>query len=92
MKPDGSGERILTTGFHNEGPTWAPNGRVLMFFRQNAGAGGPQLYSIDLTGYNEQLDRRPRASPPIRPGRRCSNSVAAMRREMWRGRRFLAAK
>ncbi len=28
MKPDGSGERILTTGFHNEGPTWAPNGRV----------------------------------------------------------------
>ncbi|MFB2553446.1 Tol-Pal system beta propeller repeat protein TolB [Ensifer soli] len=55
MKPDGSGERILTSGFHNEGPTWAPNGRVLMFFRQNAGAGGPQLYSIDLTGYNEQL-------------------------------------
>jgi TolB protein len=54
MKPDGSGERILTTGFHNEGPTWAPNGRVLMFFRQNAGAGGPQLFSIDLTGYNEQ--------------------------------------
>ena len=54
MKPDGSGERILTTGFHNEGPTWAPNGRYLMFFRQNQGAGGPQLYSIDLTGRNEQ--------------------------------------
>lgn len=54
MKTDGSGERILTTGFHNEGPTWAPNGRVLMFFRQNAGAGGPQLYSIDISGYNEQ--------------------------------------
>ncbi|NHT78047.1 TolB protein [Rhizobium sp. PP-F2F-G38] len=54
MKPDGSGERILTSGFHNEGPTWAPNGRVLMFFRQESGAGGPQLYSIDLTGYNEQ--------------------------------------
>ncbi|AGA64342.1 tolB protein precursor [Liberibacter crescens BT-1] len=53
MKSDGSGERILTSGFHNEGPTWAPNGRALMFFRQNAGAGGPQLYSIDLTGYNE---------------------------------------
>lgn len=54
MRPDGSGERILTTGFHNEGPTWAPNGRVLMFFRQNAGASGPQLYSIDVTGRNEQ--------------------------------------
>ncbi|NUS71614.1 MAG: Tol-Pal system protein TolB [Ensifer adhaerens] len=55
MKTDGSSERILTTGFHNEGPTWAPNGRVLMFFRQGAGSGGPQLYSIDLSGYNEQL-------------------------------------
>lgn len=54
MRTDGSGERILTTGFHNEGPTWAPNGRVLMFFRQPAGAGGPQIHSIDLTGYNEQ--------------------------------------
>lgn len=59
MKPDGSGERILTTGFHNEGPTWAPNGRVLMFFREAAGAGGPQLYSIDLTGYNEQVIKTP---------------------------------
>jgi len=54
MKPDGSGERILTSGFHNEGPTWAPNGRVLMFFREAAGSGGPKLYSIDLTGRNEQ--------------------------------------
>ncbi|UVC07389.1 Tol-Pal system protein TolB [Rhizobium sp. TH2] len=53
MRPDGQGERILTTGFHNEGPTWAPNGRVLMFFRQGAGAGGPTLFSIDLSGYNE---------------------------------------
>lgn len=55
MKPDGSGERILTEGFHNEGPTWAPNGRVLMFFRESqGGAGGPQLYSVDITGYTEQ--------------------------------------
>jgi TolB protein len=54
MRPDGSGERILTEGFHNEGPTWAPNGRVLMFFRESRGAGGPRLYSIDLTGYNER--------------------------------------
>ena len=59
MRPDGSGERILTTGFHNEGPTWSPNGRVIMFFRQPAGASGPQLYSIDLTGYNERLVETP---------------------------------
>ena len=55
MKPDGSGERILTEGFHNEGPTWAPNSRVVMFFRDTQGAsGGPQLWSVDITGYNEQ--------------------------------------
>ncbi len=55
MRPDGSGERVLTEGYHNEGPTWAPNGRVLMFFREHRGAnGGPSIYSIDLTGYNER--------------------------------------
>ena len=55
MRPDGTGERILTGGFHNEGPTWAPNGRVLMFFRESQGeSGGPKLFSIDLTGYNER--------------------------------------
>jgi TolB protein len=54
VKPDGSGQRILTEGYHNEGPTWAPNGRVIMFFRETQGAnGGPQLWTIDLTGTNE---------------------------------------
>ncbi|CDX45642.1 Protein TolB [Mesorhizobium sp. SOD10] len=52
MKTDGSGERILSSGFQQEGPTWAPNGRVLMFFRDSAG--GPKLVSVDLTGRNEQ--------------------------------------
>jgi TolB protein len=55
MRPDGSGERILTEGYHNEGPTWSPNGRVILFFREAQGAnGGPSLFSIDLTGYNER--------------------------------------
>jgi len=59
MRPDGRGERLLTDGFLVEGPTWAPNGRVLMFFRQTPGdaegkGGTSQLYSIDLTGYNER--------------------------------------
>jgi TolB protein len=56
MKTDGSGERILSDGYHNEGPTWAPNGRVVMFFRESQGAqGGPKLFSVDLTGYNERV-------------------------------------
>jgi len=54
MKPDGSGERILTEGFHNEGPTFSPNGRVIMFFRDPGGNSGPSLFTIDITGRNEQ--------------------------------------
>ena len=59
MRPDGTGERLLTRGYLVEGPTWAPNGRVLMFFRQDRrnsqGKGGvTKLYSVDLTGYNER--------------------------------------
>jgi TolB protein len=53
MRADGQGERILTEGFHNEGPTFAPNGRVLMFFRDPGGEAGPSLYTIDITGRNE---------------------------------------
>jgi TolB protein len=53
IKPDGSGERILTEGFHNEGPTFSPNGRVVMFFRDPGGNSGPQLYTVDITGRNE---------------------------------------
>jgi TolB protein len=54
MQPDGKGERLLADGYHNEGPTWAPNGRVLMFFRDPGGNAGPGLYTIDITGRNEQ--------------------------------------
>jgi TolB protein len=65
MRPDGSGERILSTGNLQEGPTWAPNGRVVMFFRQQPGAGGPKLFSVDLTGRNEQAIPTPNfASDP----------------------------
>jgi TolB protein len=54
MKPDGSGERILTEGFHNEGPTFSPNGRVIMFFRDPGGNSGPSLFTVDISGRNEQ--------------------------------------
>ena len=49
MRPDGSDERILTTSYLDEGPTWAPNGRVLMFSRETSG-GGAHLWTVDLTG------------------------------------------
>jgi TolB protein len=53
MRPDGSGEKLLTASYLDEGPTWAPNGRVLMFYRETPGdSGGPGVYTVDVTGRN----------------------------------------
>ena len=49
MRADGSDERILTSSYLDEGPTWAPNGRVLMFSREASGAGS-KLWMVDVTG------------------------------------------
>jgi len=59
MNTDGTGERLLARGFLVEAPTWAPNGRVLIYFKQNPtnddGSGGESyLYRIDITGFNEK--------------------------------------
>ena len=76
MKTDGSGERILTAGYHNEGPTFAPNGRVVMFFRDPGGSGGPSLFTVDVSGRNELRVPTP-DSPPTRRGRRCCRNARA---------------
>jgi TolB protein len=61
MRPDGSGERILSESFSVEGPTFAPNGRVLMFYREspardrNGSGYSSRLVSIDITGFNERV-------------------------------------
>ena len=59
MRTDGSGERLLTENFYQEAPSWSPNGRVLVFYRETkAGSKGEgfsaKLWSIDITGYNER--------------------------------------
>jgi len=56
MKSDGTGERLIAEGYLAEGPTWAPNGRVLMFFRETpvGNQSSVLLFSIDLTGRNER--------------------------------------
>ncbi|MDC2992395.1 Tol-Pal system beta propeller repeat protein TolB [Pelagibacteraceae bacterium] len=59
MEKNGSNERMIAKSFHVEGPTWAPNGRFLMYFKEERtaedGSGGESsLYFIDLTGYNER--------------------------------------
>ena len=60
MRVDGSGERLLTENYYQEAPSWSPNGRVLIFYREtksdSEGKGfSAKLWSIDLTGYNERL-------------------------------------
>ncbi|MEL7490770.1 MAG: Tol-Pal system beta propeller repeat protein TolB [Pseudomonadota bacterium] len=64
IRPDGRGERLLTESFLEEGPTWAPNGRVIMFYRQtptnrNGSGGSTSLWSVDLTGRNLRRVRTP---------------------------------
>jgi TolB protein len=54
MKPDGSDERLLTRSALDESPTWAPNGRTILFARQSPGAGRRRLFTIDVSGYNER--------------------------------------
>lgn len=51
MRPDGSGERVITSGFHNEGPTFSPNGLFVMFFREQGA--GPQLFQADIFARSE---------------------------------------
>jgi TolB protein len=64
IKPDGTGERLLSESDLDEGPTWSPNGRVIMFFREALG-GDPRLYSVDLTGRNlRQISTPGAASDP----------------------------
>jgi TolB protein len=53
MRPDGSGERLLASGYIVESPTWAPNGRVITYTKQERG-GKSRIHSIDLTGHNER--------------------------------------
>ena len=60
MRTDGTGERLLTENYYQEAPSWSPNGRVLIFYREtktdSEGKGfSAKLWSIDLTGYNERM-------------------------------------
>ena len=50
MRPDGSDEHLLTTGALDEGPTWAPNSRVLLFSRQARGSAS-HLWMVDTSGH-----------------------------------------
>lgn len=72
MRPDGTGERILTNAWQDEAPTFAPNGRVIQFFRTAKNSGETSIWQVDLTGRNERklptpVDASDPAWGPIRP-------------------------
>lgn len=62
IRPDGSGERLITTAYHVEGPSWSPNGRVLTYFKErpDGNSRSAKLYTVDITGYNERWLQTPR--------------------------------
>ncbi|MFQ5566315.1 MAG: Tol-Pal system beta propeller repeat protein TolB [Paracoccaceae bacterium] len=73
MRTDGTDERLLSSSFLDEGPTFSPNGRVIAFFRESPGqAGRAQLMSIDITGRNLRVIETPNAAsdPAWSPVRR----------------------
>ncbi len=72
MTPAGRNLRVLTNGWQDEAPTWAPNGRIIQFFRTARNSGRSGLHQVDLTGRNERrlptpVDASDPAWGPIRP-------------------------
>lgn len=72
MSPSGDNEQLLTDSWGDEGPNWAPNGRVLVYFRAVQGSGRADLWSVDLTGINQRriptpLDGSDPDWGPLRP-------------------------
>jgi TolB protein len=65
IRPDGTGERLLTSSYSDHSPTWSPNGRVIAFTREAAPGAGPKLWSIDVTGRN--LHRLPTPGDAAQP-------------------------
>lgn len=59
MRPDGTDERLITNGYLVEAATWSPNGRVLLYAKEER-KGRSKLYAIDLTGRYEQKIKTPR--------------------------------
>jgi TolB protein len=61
MNTDGTNERLIADGHLVEAPTWAPNGRVLLFTKETGGRRSTsRLHAIDLTGRNLRVIKTPR--------------------------------
>jgi TolB protein len=50
MDSSGGNVKILTDGWQDEGPSWAPNGQFVMFHRTTQGSGQSVLYAVSVNG------------------------------------------
>ena len=50
MRRTAGGERLLTTSYLDEAPTFAPNGRVIMYAHQGSAGAPSRLYTVDVQG------------------------------------------
>ncbi len=65
MRVDGSGEKLLSSSFLDEGPSFSPNGRVIVFSRTSIKDNKKKIMSIDITGRNlREIKTRAGASDP----------------------------
>ncbi|GHT92207.1 protein TolB [Alphaproteobacteria bacterium] len=58
IRPDGTEEGLIASGYLLEGPSWSPNGRVIIFSHQDYSK-REKIHSVDITGYNEHEVRTP---------------------------------
>ena len=62
MSPQGTDERLIAQGYLVEAPDWAPNGRYLIFTREDNSRGPGRIMMIDLTGRNQRTIKTGRDS------------------------------
>ena len=55
MSPTGGGEKMLTNGWQDEGPSWAPDSEWLVFQRTQQGTGVASLYTVSVGGGEAKL-------------------------------------
>lgn len=52
MNATGGNERLLTSAYLVEGPSFSPNGRAIIFQREDGPGQNPSIWTIDVSGQN----------------------------------------
>ena len=55
MNTDGTGERLISSGYLVEAPSWASNGRYIVFSKEFSAATQSKICIVDITGYHNMM-------------------------------------